>query len=51
MLKKDIKNMRDEWHALLNEPEKFIAMLPEGGEKWTWIRIHNVRYSMDNDEF
>jgi hypothetical protein len=33
MLKKDIKDMKDEWHALLSEPEKFITMLQEGRGK------------------
>ena len=26
-LKKEMQRMRDEWHALLSEPEKFMAML------------------------
>jgi hypothetical protein len=29
-LKKEMGNMRDEWHALLSEPEKFMEMLQEG---------------------
>lgn len=33
MLKRDMKNMRDEWHALLKEPEKFMTMLQEGRGK------------------
>ncbi|MGH9984427.1 MAG: tyrosine-type recombinase/integrase [Nitrososphaeraceae archaeon] len=33
MLKRDMKNMRDEWHALLKEPEKFMEMLQEGRGK------------------
>ena len=27
LLKKEMRNMRDEWHALLSEPEKFMEML------------------------
>lgn len=30
LLKRDMLNMRDEWHALLSEPDKFFQMLQEG---------------------
>ena len=33
LLKRDMNDMRDEWHALLSEPEKFMAMLQEGRRK------------------
>lgn len=33
ILKKSIKDTRDEWHALLSEPEKFMEMLQEGRGK------------------
>jgi integrase len=33
LLKRDMHSMRDEWHALLSEPEKFMAMLQEGRGK------------------
>jgi N12 class adenine-specific DNA methylase len=32
-LKKEINKMRDEWHALLSEPEKFMEMLQQGRRK------------------
>jgi integrase len=33
LLRRDMQNMRDEWHALLSEPERFMAMLEEGRRK------------------
>ncbi|MGH9987124.1 MAG: hypothetical protein ACRD8W_24520, partial [Nitrososphaeraceae archaeon] len=33
MLKKGMKDMRNEWHALLSEPDKFFQMLQEGKRK------------------
>jgi hypothetical protein len=33
MLTKEMKNMRDEWHALLSEPDKFFKMLQDGRGK------------------
>ncbi len=33
MLKRGMKDMRNEWHALLSEPDKFFQMLQEGKRK------------------